>query len=926
MYTVYYDGEAISAGGNPHFAMTSAVLTQAINTADSFSFTLPATHPYRDIPQARQGIVRVDINGQTVFVGDVVEIKTAFDNSRTFECQGCLAWLNDVCNTKTDTPTTVADSFKRRMKIYNDNCAASRKMIAGRCTNKPTQTARVFATEEFITIFEYFSQLIAKKGGILMPRYEGGNIFLDYLDSTSRVSDQQIIFGSNLLNLDDFISMESTATVIYPTGNNGLTVESVNPTGKSYIINNAMYNRYGMIATAAKFDTDDAAELYSQAKLTLSSLAVLNRSIKLSAFDLSLANSTVDGIEVGDSVQVISAPHELDTSMVCTAKTTDLINPANCAITLGKSFASISGIVSNRGTQTMSAGSGSGSGSGFSGSYNDLTDKPTIPDAVTEATVSGWGFTKNTGTYSKPTGGIPKTDLANTVQASLGKADTALQEHQSLAAYRTAFAQDVIDSDLGDRISAIESKESGWDNKQDKLIAGENITIAADGKTISATGGSSTSVAMRVNGGYIQYSTDNGSTWSNLIAKADLKGDKGDTGSQGLQGIQGVQGPQGEQGPAGADGAIGPQGPKGDKGDTGLQGPQGVKGDKGDTGPQGLQGPSGASPTISLDETASGVMIDVSNPDGSTSTAYVLNGQSAYEAAQTGGYTDTQAKFYTDLAATQGFASTLADKQDTINDLETIRSGAAKGATALQSVPNTYRTAAAQDTIDNGLSNRVSAIEGKEAGWNGKYSKPTGGIPKTDLAAAVQTSLGKADTALQQHQSLSAYRTASAQDAIDNKKVNKVTGKGLSTNDYTNAAKAKVDAIPAHPKYTDTVYDDTAVKNRLTAIENKENVTLTPNTARISNVSCTAKYFPLLGIVFVRIYGKIKASLNAGYDYDLFSIDNRVPDSNVALSVKCAKNAMALAKTSNKGSAIQIRPLEAGIQNYDVYITGFWFT
>ena len=360
MYTVYYDGEAISAGGNPHFAMTSAVLTQAINTADSFSFTLPATHPYRDIPQARQGIVRVDINGTTVFVGDVVEIKTAFDNSRTFECQGCLAWLNDVCNTKTDTPTTVADSFKRRMKIYNDNCAASRKMIAGRCTNKPTQTARVFATDEFITIFEYFSQLIAKKGGILMPRYEGGNIFLDYLDSTSRVSDQQIIFGSNLLNLDDFISMESTATVIYPTGNNGLTVESVNPTGKAYIINNAMYNRYGMIATAAKFDTDDAAELYSQAKLTLSSLAVLNRSIKLSAFDLSLANSTVDGIEVGDSVQVISAPHELDTSMVCTAKTTDLINPANCAITLGKSFASISGIVSNKGTQTMSAGSSGG--------------------------------------------------------------------------------------------------------------------------------------------------------------------------------------------------------------------------------------------------------------------------------------------------------------------------------------------------------------------------------------------------------------------------------------------------------------------------------------------------------------------------------------------------------------------------------------
>lgn len=64
-----------------------------------------------------------------------------------------------------------------------------------------------------------------------------------------------------------------------------------------------------------------------------------------------------------------------------------------------------------------------------SGSYNDLSNKPTIPAAVTESTVSGWGFTKNTGTYSKPSGGIPKTDLASTVQTSLGKADTALQSY-----------------------------------------------------------------------------------------------------------------------------------------------------------------------------------------------------------------------------------------------------------------------------------------------------------------------------------------------------------------------------------------------------------------------------------------------------------------------------------------------------------------
>lgn len=38
---------------------------------------------------------------------------------------------------------------------------------------------------------------------------------------------------------------------------------------------------------------------------------------------------------------------------------------------------------------------------------------------------------------------------------------------------------------------------------------------------------------------------------------------------------------------------------------------------------------------------------------------------------------------------------------------------------------------------------------------NAKYTKPSGGIPKTDLASDVQTSLGKADSALQSHQDIS---------------------------------------------------------------------------------------------------------------------------------------------------------------------------
>ena len=90
--------------------------------------------------------------------------------------------------------------------------------------------------------------------------------------------------------------------------------------------------------------------------------------------------------------------------------------------------------------------------------------------------------------------------------------------------------------------------------------AKNNLVAAINEAAQTGGGGGSASIAMRVDGGYIQYSTDKGKTWVNLIAEADLKGDKGDTGPQG---IQGVQGPQGERGPAGADGATGATGADG---------------------------------------------------------------------------------------------------------------------------------------------------------------------------------------------------------------------------------------------------------------------------------------------------------------------------------------------------------------------------
>jgi hypothetical protein len=58
------------------------------------------------------------------------------------------------------------------------------------------------------------------------------------------------------------------------------------------------------------------------------------------------------------------------------------------------------------------------------------------------------------------------------------------------------------------------------------------------------------------------------------------------------------------------------------------------------------------------------------------------------------------------------------------------------------------------DTQD--LSGIIASIEQQIAA---KYSKPSSGIPKSDLSEEVINSLNKADSALQEHQSLSGYAT-----------------------------------------------------------------------------------------------------------------------------------------------------------------------
>lgn len=143
---------------------------------------------------------------------------------------------------------------------------------------------------------------------------------------------------------------------------------------------------------------------------------------------------------------------------------------------------------------------------------------------------------------------------------------------------------------------------------------------------------------------------------------------------------------------------------------------------------------------------------------------------------------------------------------------------------------------------------------------------------------------------------------------------------GNATNDYTSriieTESGKVDVLAANGLFNNG--ERVALKSDFAT----SNITLTVNNNRLKNFSYTAKYVPVIPAVFVRVYGTVNADMNAGYDYDIVNIGSNGPNWQTALSIKSAKNVMAVAKNSG---VISIRPLEAGIKNYDVYIAGFWF-
>lgn len=346
MYTAYLDGKIIYSPlmVAQKIISSDAKITYEINKAGSFTFTIPVMHPEYNNFKKLKSIITVKDDEEEIWRGRVIDTTKDFYNNKKIVCEGELAFLNDGLIEPydySDSGITVGQMLNKYISSYRTNCPTERDIRLGMITAVNSSTVIYPKSESYATILpDMISTLVDVCGGYLHIRRSNNISYLDYLNMEINLSDQQITFGVNLLDLEEYVNAADVYTYLIPLGKkdddgNPLTIESVNG-GSNYIKSVDGEKLYGKIERCITWDNITNANLLkTTAQEELSKAIQEVTSIEITAVDLKLLGADVDSIEVGQYVTVISPPHDIHDNFLCSKIELNLLQPSNSVYTFG---------------------------------------------------------------------------------------------------------------------------------------------------------------------------------------------------------------------------------------------------------------------------------------------------------------------------------------------------------------------------------------------------------------------------------------------------------------------------------------------------------------------------------------------------------------------------------------------------------------
>ena len=335
-----------------------------MNTTGTLTFQIAPVHPYYSKIEKLKSEITLTQDGEWIFTGRVLNDEKDFDNIKTIECEGELAYLLDSNQRQAEYhDLSVSGYFTTLIEKHNAAVPEDKKQFTVGIVNVTDNNDSLYRYSNYENTWSTIKdKLIDRLGGYIRSRHSSdGKRYVDYITDYGNVNDQVINFGENLLDLKQYIKGENIATAIIPLGaviedeeqtdsaiQKRVTIESVND-GKDYVFDQDAVNLYGWVYDTVTFDAVTVpANLLRKGQETLAERKKLTLEIQLNAVDLHLLNVDIEKIKLGDKIRVVSKPHGIDRYMTVSDLTIDISKASGTKIVLGDVITSLTD-VTNKG-------------------------------------------------------------------------------------------------------------------------------------------------------------------------------------------------------------------------------------------------------------------------------------------------------------------------------------------------------------------------------------------------------------------------------------------------------------------------------------------------------------------------------------------------------------------------------------------------
>ena len=200
-----------------------------MNSAGSFTFTLPPKHPNWNDVKVLKSTIDVYEDNELIFTGRVASIEKNWNNERVVTCEGALAYFNDSIHRQNKwseaLPIASEDpNVHNFLKDILDNHNA----FVGDADNRKIYIGHIYIAPELVTReVDYDTTLdiltrmcIDTNGGYFQVRknLEDGKLYLDWLKDFTDESSQPAEFGLNLLDFNTSLNAEDICTGVLARG------------------------------------------------------------------------------------------------------------------------------------------------------------------------------------------------------------------------------------------------------------------------------------------------------------------------------------------------------------------------------------------------------------------------------------------------------------------------------------------------------------------------------------------------------------------------------------------------------------------------------------------------------------------------------------------------------------------------------------